>query len=119
MNTANRLCLECGKPLKGRRDKKYCDDNCRNNYNNKLHSDALAPVRRINHLLQKNRAILKELLGSEKHVTVPVKTLHEKGFDFVYHTHRYITKEGATYCYCYDYGFLPLEKNLYLVVRKK
>ena len=27
-------CLHCNRPLHGRADKKYCDDACRNNYNN-------------------------------------------------------------------------------------
>jgi len=30
----NKTCLACGKILKGRVDKKFCDDYCRNNYNN-------------------------------------------------------------------------------------
>ena len=30
----NKKCLSCGKLLKGRVDKKFCDDYCRNNYNN-------------------------------------------------------------------------------------
>ena len=30
----SKVCLACGKPLKGRIDKKFCDDYCRNNYNN-------------------------------------------------------------------------------------
>ena len=27
-----KLCLTCNKPVKGRTDKKFCDDYCRNNY---------------------------------------------------------------------------------------
>jgi predicted nucleic acid-binding Zn ribbon protein len=43
-----RLCLTCNKPLKGRTDKKFCDDYCRNNYNNQLKSNTINLVRNIN-----------------------------------------------------------------------
>ena len=36
----NSTCPECGDKLKGRADKKFCSDACRNAYNNKLNSDA-------------------------------------------------------------------------------
>jgi predicted nucleic acid-binding Zn ribbon protein len=29
-----RFCLDCGKPVKGRADQKFCKDLCRNSYNN-------------------------------------------------------------------------------------
>jgi len=44
--------------------------------------------------------------------------LIEKGFQFKYHTHIYNTKTEKTYFYCYEYGYLPLENNWYLIVKK-
>jgi hypothetical protein len=41
-------CLACDKPLKGRTDKKFCDDYCRNNYNNQLKAAKNNVVRNIN-----------------------------------------------------------------------
>ena len=35
----HRECLECGEPLKGRVDKKFCSDYCRNSHNNKVNKD--------------------------------------------------------------------------------
>ena len=35
----HRLCLECGDHLKGRIDKKFCSDYCRNSFNNKVNKD--------------------------------------------------------------------------------
>jgi len=55
-------CMACGKPIKGRSDKKFCDDYCRNSYNNDLKSDSNNYVRNINNGLRKNRRILKESL---------------------------------------------------------
>src|SRR4030095_12090440 len=57
-----RGCLACGKAVKGRSDKKFCDDYCRNNYNNQLRSNAGSYTRRINDILRKNRKILADLL---------------------------------------------------------
>ncbi len=64
-------CLACERPIKGRTDKKFCDDSCRNNYNNRLNSDATPLIRNINNILRKNRRILLDLLsGLNKHVLI-------------------------------------------------
>ena len=57
----HKLCLDCHKPVKGRTDKKFCDDYCRNNYNNALKSNTINLVRNINNALGKNRRILEAL----------------------------------------------------------
>ncbi|WP_170122572.1 hypothetical protein [Mucilaginibacter oryzae] len=38
-----RVCLDCGTPLQGRADKKFCNDLGRNNYNNQLTAIAITP----------------------------------------------------------------------------
>jgi predicted nucleic acid-binding Zn ribbon protein len=62
----NRNCPACGKPLNGRVDKRFCDDYCRNGYNNQLKSASNNLVRNINNALGKNRRILKSLLQKVK-----------------------------------------------------
>jgi hypothetical protein len=57
-----KLCLFCEKPLKGRSDKKFCDDYCRAAYNNDLKSAANNNIRNVNNALGKNRRILESLL---------------------------------------------------------
>ena len=110
-------CLACDKPIKGRSDKKFCDDACRNNYNNELKSISNNQIRNVNNALGKNRRILEELLpeGKEMVKTTQDKLL-QKGFLFKYVTHLYNTKEGRTYYYCYEYGYLPLDNDWYLLV---
>ena len=115
-------CLSCGKPLKGRADKKFCDDYCRNNYNNqqKAKGSHSNYVRNINNALLKNRKILESLLSDTAKTT---KTNKEKllqlGFQFKHITHFFTNKEGNTYFYCYDYGYLPTGNDWYLIVRWK
>ena len=115
-------CLACGKPLKGRVDKKFCDDYCRNNYNNQQkakgsHSNL---VRNINNALLKNRKVLESILpDTEETARANKDKLQRLGFQFKYLTHIYTTKTGKTYYYCYDYGYLPLDNDWFLIVKKK
>ena len=111
-------CQECGEKLLGRADKKYCSDQCRISFNNRLNSDETSLMRNINNILRKNRRILQELNTTGKS-RVSKARMTEKGFDFNYHTGTYTTKEGAQYFYCYDQGYLPVDKNQYLLVVKR
>lgn len=111
----DKQCLDCGEPIIGRADKKFCNDQCRNNYNNKLNSDTSALVRRINNALRKNRRILSELNPSGK-VTVHKDKLTSLGFNFNYFTHIYKTQKGHVYKFNYEYGYLPLENDFYMLV---
>ena len=112
-----KICLECGEELKGRADKKFCDDQCRSNYNNKANSDVTADMRNINNTLRKNRRILESIMPPEGKGKVPKTKLADKGFNFTYHTHTYTTKKGSTYFLCYDYAYLPLEGDYMMIVK--
>ena len=115
-----RSCIECGEAFSGRADKKFCSDLCRNSYNNKLNSDSTNYVRNINNTLRKNRRIMEELLpeGSET-LSVSQQKLADKGFNFTYYTNVTTTKTGKKYFFCYEYGYLPIEGNYYLLVKRK
>jgi hypothetical protein len=115
-------CLFCSKILRGRADKKFCDDACRNSYNNqqKAKSSYSGYIRSINNALIKNRRILENELPDDKEtITSNEDKLVQKGFAFKYHTHTYTNQKGNVYYYCYDYGYLPLDNNRYLIVRGK
>jgi hypothetical protein len=117
---SDKKCLECSKPLKGRTDKKFCDDFCRNSYNNKLNSDSNGYVRNVNNILRRNRRILEEVLPvSEEMAKITKQKIIEKGFQFKYFTHTYTNKKGNVYYFCYEYGYLPLEGDWVLVVKRK
>jgi hypothetical protein len=112
-------CLACERPIKGRTDKKFCDDSCRNNYNNRLNSDATPLMRNINNILRKNRRILEELLAhlDKKTFVIDRHKLVEKGFQFEYFTEHYTTKENEQYYYCYDYGYRIIENEKVMAVK--
>jgi hypothetical protein len=115
--TDKRTCPDCGEVIKGRADKKFCSDSCRNNYNNKLNSDTTNYVRKINNILRRNRRIIEELTPNDKAKMHKSKLL-EKGFDFSYYTNIYKTQKGVMYYFCYEYGYLPLENDFYFLVKR-
>lgn len=113
-------CLACGKPVKGRSDKKFCDDYCRNVYNNQANGVNSGVVRNINNDLKKNRQILASLIpGGQETIKISRSKLTHLGFKFKWMTHQYTNSKGQVYFYCYDYGYLPIENDFYLVVRGK
>ena len=119
-DTVQRKCLTCGKPVKGRTDKKFCDDYCRNGYNNQLKSGDNNYVRHINNVLRKNRRILVSMLPeNEEMVKATKEKLLQKEFQFKYNTHTYTNKKGNTYFFCYEYGYLPLENDWFLIVKRR
>lgn len=112
-------CLECKDEFNGRADKRFCSDQCRSAYNNRLNSDANNFMRNVNNILRKNRRILVELNPKGKNKVHRDKLL-EKGFKFSYFTNIYQTKAGKTYRFCYEQGYLPLENGYYaLVIRQQ
>jgi hypothetical protein len=120
METISRLCLACQKQLRGRLDKKFCDDYCRNTFNNHRNSDQNNFVRNVNNILRKNRRLLEMQIPEEDEVKkLPKEKLAQQGFNFKYHTHQYLNQKGQTYFFSYEYGFLELEGDWVLIVRRK
>lgn len=113
-----KVCLECGDKMKGRADKKFCSDQCRVSFNNRLNRDETKYVNNVSNLLRKNRRILMDLNTTGK-TRVSRDMLTKNGFNFNYFTSQYKTKENATYFYCFEQGYLPMENNWFLLVVKK
>jgi hypothetical protein len=118
ISQGNKICSECGSTFKGRTDKKFCSDQCRTSHNNKLNSNENNYVRNVNNILRRNRRILIDLNPDGKN-RVSCDKLKSRGFDFNYFTSTYKTKDGAQYYYCYEQGYLPIEKDFCLLVIKK
>lgn len=112
-------CLSCNKKLKGRIDKKFCDDYCRNNYNNRQGADVPAVVKNILQALKRNRKILADFLGTEEMVKHPKVKLLDAGFNFTYHTHVYTNKKGNIYHFVFEMGYLLLEGDWVLIVKRE
>lgn len=112
-------CLVCNEPIQGRADKRFCSDQCRSAFHNRLNSDLTNYIRSINNTLRRNRRILYELNPQGKARTHR-DVLLQKGFNFGYFTNLYQSRSGNTYYFCYDQGYM-LQENGYLtlVVRRQ
>ncbi len=113
-----KACLECNDKIVGREDKKFCSDGCRNAYNNKMNKDSTNYMRNINNKLRKNYRILMELNLDGKTKTTRTKLL-SKGFDFEFFTNVLNTKTGNIYYFLYDQGYMALENDYYILVKKE
>ncbi|NHM00540.1 hypothetical protein [Flavobacterium difficile] len=111
-------CLECHEKIVGREDKKFCSDGCRNAYNNKMNKDHTNLMRNINNKLRKNYRVLNELNPEGKTKTTKNKLI-SKGFDFEFMTSFYTTKTGNNYRFVYDQGYLAVENEGYVLVKKE
>ena len=72
-------------------------------------------MKEINDKLRRNRFLLQRA-SPEGKTTLRREVLQLSGFDFRHHTHLYRAKNGNTYHFCYDYGYLLLEDEKVLIV---
>lgn len=110
-------CLDCGEVLRGRVDKKFCCDQCRNNYNNRLNRDENQLIRKVNQVLRNNYKVLTTLNSTGK-TTVHRDKMSEAGFNFRYITSILRTKTNNTYFFCYDQGYMELENGFMMLVKR-
>lgn len=106
-SAVEKKCLDCGELIHGRTDKKFCSDQCRNNYNNRLNRDSNNFVRNVHGLLRKNRRILADLYGEGK-TRVHRDALFALGYNFSFFTHVIESSKGQRYHYCFEYGYCDI-----------
>ena len=110
-------CTDCGKILRGRSDKRFCDDYCRSHHYNQVHRDDNTFTKQINRILKKNRSILKGLHTQGK-LMATRQSLLVLGFDFSFYTHQEEHEKSDPYTFCYEYGYLKLNEEEYAVYKK-
>lgn len=110
-------CIACETPLTGRSDKKFCNNNCRSEFNNQINKDRDFLMRKINRILKRNKLILSRFFLQDN-ITLDTGILLAAGFDFNYYTHMEKDRMGNLYIYCYEYGYtkgkehkITLKKN--------
>lgn len=112
-----RCCRFCGAELYGRSDKKFCDDNCRNNYHYKTKcKEDDGVVKTVNVALSSNREILKSLCAGSKAI-VKKKLLDDQDFDYELITNIYKAKSESEYRIVYDYAYKMLNDDDVKILR--
>ena len=111
MKTTN--CMECGEPLVGRSDKKFCSDYCRNTSNNRKNRAKREAMRVTNRILQQNYRILLTYYQNGKTET-RTDELEQNGFNFNFMT-RVQNDSGRQRAYCYDMAYsIVNQEKVYL-----
>ena len=113
----DRACMECGKTLVGRSDKKFCDDQCRTAYHNRIYREDHDFIRNVQSILRKNRRILAEHHAGD-HTKVPVRELALSGYNFDFFTNTWTTSSGETFYFCFDFGFSRPDPDTCLLIRQ-
>lgn len=114
----NRPCNNCGRPVRGRSDKKFCNDGCRNDYHNKITRTDNITVRNVNHALARNRNLLKQRLENKETTICSRLLLMNDGFHFDFIT-GIKSKENRTICYCYEYGYYLINQTTIKIINDK
>ena len=115
---SKKLYLECETPLVGKVDKKFCNDMCRNSYNNLINKDANEYVRKVNVILRQDRRILSSLMNGSDKGKANKEQLLLNCFNFYYYTNICQTKQGKKYYFNYELGYLELEEEQFGLVKK-
>lgn len=97
-------CIECGTRITGRADKKYCNEACKNAYNNSKNRKKNSLIYQVNQKLKKNHRILSHLCENQTKTKVSEKQLLSKGFHFEVFTYSKPSTTGIVY-FIYDKSY--------------
>ena len=113
----NRFCLNCGLPVYGRADKKYCDDHCRNDFHNNraVHN---ARLTRLTHKkLRRNYEILSGVMQAGVS-EIPKDEFLVYGFQIKSVTESELREDGTMIYGIYDIHYFEKPNRLIEVYRK-
>ena len=107
-----RHCLECGEPLYGRPDKKFCNISCRSKYHGDLRRRHNMLYSKTMGNLQRNYEILEHLYRLNS-LACPLRELIAMGFKTDFVTHR-VEKKGKHLEYrCFDFIYNLSDNKLF------
>ena len=104
-------CLECGDEIVyGRKDKKFCSDECRHKHHNAHHRSCRHYKRMVGAILDRNYEILEELVKSG------IKAIWVADAIAIGYNPAYVTsyrKHGTrSMCHCYDICYVATENRM-------
>lgn len=105
-------CLECGEPIYGRADKKFCDCNCRNRWHSRLRSDQNPRLKTTLSILTRNYGILESIYDMHT-ASCPAEVLERMGFRQEYVTHSPIKKGKHLEYRCFDFVYNLSQTKLF------
>ena len=111
MQDAAARCLECGDEIVyGRKDKKFCSDECRNRHHNHQHRSGRHYRRMVTAILDRNYEILESLVSSGIEA-IWVADAIGLGFNPSYVT-SYRKHGKRSMCHCYDICYVTTDNRM-------
>lgn len=106
-------CGWCGKEIPDwRSNKKFCDEEHKNKFFNRLRKEEGLELGRVNKILKKNYDILKKVIKDEVRVKIKQDALERKGFKF-----HFLTHIVGDYNNVYNYAWRKIEFGNVMITR--
>lgn len=103
-------CPVCKADVKGRKDKIYCSATCKSSSQYEQRAEKESFFIYVEKQLKTNRKILKRY-NQTGYTTLRKEVLLQQGFNPNYFTHYWKNKKAQVYLFCFDYGFLEIERE--------
>lgn len=107
------ICHYCAEHFLGRKNGKFCSDQCKNDCNNEIYSNLYQRVKEIDQIFHQNRKIAEEVANSDKAVISHLDLL-KKGYNLKFYTHKVNVSDNLRQQECqaiYEYVLIPVEKT--------
>ncbi len=114
-------CPICGDKILGRSDKIFCTPTCKAVYHHRRKLQVMPISRPIISMLNRNWVILQELyeeIGKKKFF-VSLAQLNKAGFHSKYYNTSETNKQGKTYYYIYDFGWMQFSEKEVMIIKLK
>jgi hypothetical protein len=95
-----------------RTNKKFCDEDHKNKFFNKMRKEEGIEMGRVNRILKKNYEILKRIIQDKPSEKIKLQALLDKGFKIKFLTH--IVND---YHNCYNLSWRPVENGNVIISR--
>lgn len=113
-NKEHNSCLECGREVYGRPDKKFCSDNCKNRFHNRRHSEEKKVIERTINALYRNHEYLSRLINSGvKAIDIDIAKI--SGFQPDVITGYRKTRSRHSECRCFDLKYCLTEHKIFRI----
>ena len=107
------ICHYCAEHFLGRKNGKFCSDQCKNDCNNEIYQENHQKVNFIDKIFHKNRKIADEIANSDN-PTITHLDLLKRGYNLKYFTHKVQVNENLQQQECeviYDYVLIPVKST--------
>lgn len=107
-------CLECGREIYGRPDKKFCGEHCKNKFNNRKNNYFRNIRNRTETILCRNHSILEKLLflGIK---SIGLGELTSLGFNISYVTGHCRGRKRHDEYQCFDIAYCKSETKIFCI----